>query len=100
MTAQSLIIAVAVGLVVGCTGRLLIRRGRSVPLWLPVAAGVAAAVLAAVITRMANTDQPGPTVIEVALQVLFAVIGVLLVAMTADRQPSETRWQRSGSKTR
>ncbi|MBG0565448.1 GlsB/YeaQ/YmgE family stress response membrane protein [Actinoplanes aureus] len=91
MTALSLIIAVTVGVVVGVAGRTLVRRGRTVPLWLPIAAGVAAAVLATVVARMANTARPGPTATEVVLQVLFAAAGVALVAVTADRRRGRIR---------
>ncbi|MEU4427641.1 GlsB/YeaQ/YmgE family stress response membrane protein [Actinoplanes sp. NPDC024001] len=91
MTAHSLITAVILGLVIGVAGRMLLRRSRSVPVWLPIAAGVAAAVLATVIARMANTERSGPTVVEIALQVLFALAGVTVVAITADRPPAGRR---------
>ncbi|OJF15239.1 hypothetical protein [Couchioplanes caeruleus] len=96
MTALSLIIAVTVGLVAGVTGGLQVRRSRPVPLWVPVAAGVAAAILATVIARMADSDRPGPTLVELLLQVIFAAAGVAVVAVTADRPPAGTRWERSG----
>ncbi|MEU8238330.1 hypothetical protein AB0C07_08800 [Actinoplanes missouriensis] len=98
MTAHTLILAVAVGLVVGVTGRVLLRRKRAVPGWLPVAAAMAAAVLAAVIARMANSERSGLTLFEVALQVLFAGSGVAIVAFTADRPAS--RWDRRGHEVR
>lgn len=91
MTGLSLITAVAVGAVIGLAGRFLAFRGRTVPVWLPVAAGVAAAVMATVIARMANSDRPGPTVLELVLQVLFAAAGVAVVAVTADRPASRAR---------
>jgi uncharacterized membrane protein YeaQ/YmgE (transglycosylase-associated protein family) len=90
MTALSLIIAVTVGVVAGAAGRALVRR-RSVPLWLLVAAGVAAAVLATVVARMAGVERPGPTVTEVVLQILLAAAGVALVAATADRERANGR---------
>ncbi|MFC4070295.1 hypothetical protein [Actinoplanes subglobosus] len=90
MTGQSLIIAVTVGVVLGVAGRLLAGRRRSLPLWLPPAAGVAAALLATVLTRMAATDPPTPATPEIILQVLFAAAGVTIVALTADR-PSADR---------
>ena len=102
MSALSLVTAVSVGLVLGLTGHLLIRRGRIVPLWLPPAAGVGAAVMAAVIARRANNERPAPTVAEVILEVLFAAAGVSLVAWTADRQPAGgrvTSHQRKGPMT-
>ncbi|GIF45145.1 GlsB/YeaQ/YmgE family stress response membrane protein [Actinoplanes xinjiangensis] len=85
MTGLSLIAAVSVGAVIGAAGRMLAARCRTVPVWLPLAAGVAAALLATVLTRMAATDGPGPTLVEFVLQVLFAAAGVTLVALTADR---------------
>lgn len=86
MTANSLITAVTVGLFIGVIGRLLTRRARLLPLWLPVSAAVGAAVLAAIIAERADADRPGPTVFEVILQVVFAVAGVTVVAVTADRR--------------
>lgn len=80
MTALSLVLAVAVGAAVGVTGRVLAFRDRVVPLWLPIAAGVAAAVLASVVAPV-----PGQAVIAVALQALFAAAAVTVVATTADR---------------
>ena len=87
MTAQSLITAVIVGLVIGTAGRMLLGRGRFVPLWLPVSAGVGSALLATVILRMAASGT-GPTAGEIVLQVVFAGTGVTVVARTADRLPS------------
>lgn len=78
MTAPSLLIAVTLGLLIGLAGRLLPRRARTIPLWLPAAAGVCAAVLATVILRMAVTPA------DVALQVLAATAGVAGVVLTAD----------------
>ncbi|WP_436534651.1 GlsB/YeaQ/YmgE family stress response membrane protein [Actinoplanes sp. HUAS TT8] len=85
MTASSLLTAVTIGLVIGLAGRLLPRRARSVPVWLPAAAGVGAAVLATVIVRMTVPTGAGPGAAEVALQVLFATAGVAGVVTTADR---------------
>jgi hypothetical protein len=85
MTAYSLVIAVAVGVVTGIAGRLLAGRNRVVPVWLPVAAGVAAAVLATVLIWMAAAVRPGLSKLAVTLQVLFAALGVAAVLITADR---------------
>jgi hypothetical protein len=85
MTANSLFIAVAVGVVTGVVGRLLAGRSRSVPVWLPIAAGVAAAVLATVLAWMSDAIRPGLSDLAVVLQVLFAAAGVAVVVATADR---------------
>jgi uncharacterized membrane protein (UPF0136 family) len=97
MTAQSLITAVTIGLVLGVTGRLVLRRARGLPMWLPLCAGVGAALLASVMARLAHHDGPVPAGTELAVQVLFAVAGVAVVAMTADRPP-RTHWQRRGNR--
>jgi hypothetical protein len=97
MTADSLIIAVTVGIVIGVVGRVVVCRGRAVPWWLPAAAGVAAAVLVTVVAWMADADRSGPTALEVLLQVLSAAAGVAVVAVTTERVSDETRWEpRSG----
>lgn len=85
MTGLSLISAVTVGAVIGVAGRILATRCRTVPMWLPPAAGVAAAVLATVGIRMTTVGGPGPALVEFVLQVLFATIGVTAVALTAER---------------
>lgn len=95
MTAVSLVTAVTIGLVIGLAGRFVTTHGRGAPLWLPLAVGVGAAVFATIVTRMANADRTGLTVVEVLLQVLFAGAGVALVAATADRRP-RTRYDRTG----
>ena len=97
MTGQDLITAVAVGAVVGAAGHLLLRRRRCVPWWVPLAAGVAAAVLATVLSWMAEPGRTGPTLLEIAVQVLAAVAGVTIVATTAaGTPPAVTRGQRGG----
>ncbi|MBO3744144.1 GlsB/YeaQ/YmgE family stress response membrane protein [Actinoplanes flavus] len=85
MTARSLFIAVAVGVVTGVVGRLLAGRSRSVPVWLPIAAGVAAAMLATVLAWMSDVVRPGLSDLAVVMQVLFAAAGVAIVVATADR---------------
>ncbi|MEV0902765.1 hypothetical protein [Actinoplanes sp. NPDC049802] len=85
MTAHSLIIAVAVGVVTGVAGRLFARRRRLVPVWLPISAGVAAAVLATVLTWLADAILSGLSDAAVVLQVLFAAAAVAIVVLTADR---------------
>ncbi|WP_328474399.1 GlsB/YeaQ/YmgE family stress response membrane protein [Actinoplanes sp. NBC_00393] len=96
MTAHSLIIAVTVGIVVGVAGHILTCRGRSVPLWLPPAAAVAAAVLATVIARMANASRPDLTPAEIIVQVLSAVAVVALVAVTGGPAPAGAPREHAG----
>ncbi|MFC7534077.1 GlsB/YeaQ/YmgE family stress response membrane protein [Actinoplanes sp. GCM10030250] len=85
MTAGTLAAGVVVGLVVGLAGQLLAARRRDVPLWLFLAVGVGAALLATIVALLANPGRPGPTMVDVLLQVLFAGAAVGLVAVTARR---------------
>ncbi|GAA0434854.1 hypothetical protein Aca07nite_00070 [Actinoplanes capillaceus] len=96
MTGQSLITAVVVGVAVGTVGRVVACRGRGMPLWLPPAAGVAAAVLATVLSWTADPDQAGPTLLEIGLQLVSALAAVTTVAVTAGPSRAAARWQRSG----
>lgn len=86
MTVHSLIIAVAAGALTGVTGRLLAGRRRTLPTWLPVAAGVAAAVLATVLALIAGSFRPEKPDLVIILQVLFAAVAVAAVVATADRK--------------
>ncbi|WP_127506240.1 GlsB/YeaQ/YmgE family stress response membrane protein [Actinoplanes solisilvae] len=94
MTLSSLVTALAVGVVLGLAGRSLVPAGRVVPFWVPVAVSVGAAVLATVVARLAGVDTAGVTAVEVVLQVIFASVGVALVAATADRSHSTVRGSR------
>ncbi|WP_229073600.1 GlsB/YeaQ/YmgE family stress response membrane protein [Actinoplanes sp. DH11] len=82
MSAVSLAAAVAVGLVAGLAACAPLRR-RGLPVWLPFAAGVGAAVLASIVTRLSNAERTSLTLVEVVLQVLFAAAGLAAVAVTA-----------------
>jgi hypothetical protein len=102
---------VTAGVVVGVAGRFLACRGRSVPLWLPIAAAVAAAMLATFVARMTGSDRPDPTLFEIVLQVLLTATAVAAVALTADRRqplpsggataktriPTRNRWKARGA---
>jgi hypothetical protein len=96
MTATSLISAVTVGLVLGVLARWLVAACRSVPFWLPPAAGVGAAVLATVAARLAGVDGSQVSLIEVILQLGAAGLSLSAVAATGDRQRSAGRYGRTG----
>ncbi|WP_127507812.1 GlsB/YeaQ/YmgE family stress response membrane protein [Actinoplanes solisilvae] len=85
MTLSSLVTALAVGTVLGLGGRWIVPAGRVVPVWVTLAVGIGAAVLATVVARLAGVYNPGVSLVEVVLQVIFAASGVALVAATADR---------------
>lgn len=95
MTPVSLVSAVATGLAVGLAARLT-ARGRALPVWLPPAVGIGAAMLATLVTWMADADRTGLTVAGVLFQVLAAVAAVSVVAATAERRPPAAGYRRPG----
>ncbi|GID32824.1 GlsB/YeaQ/YmgE family stress response membrane protein [Paractinoplanes brasiliensis] len=83
MTVTSLVTAVAVGVALGVAGSL-VRRG--VPFWLPLAAGVGAAVFATTVVRIAADLPSGFSLTELGLQVLLAAAAVAAVVATAEHR--------------
>ena len=96
MTISSLLTALAVGVVLGISGRFLVPAGRGVPFWVPLAVGIGAALLGTITARLAGIDTAGVSAIEVLLQTIFAGVAVALVTATADRRPSDARYDRIG----
>jgi uncharacterized membrane protein YeaQ/YmgE (transglycosylase-associated protein family) len=92
VTGTSLITAVTVGLVVGVLVRWLVPACRGVPVWLPMAVGVGAAILGTVAARLAGVDTSQVSPVELVLQVVLAGMGVGAVALTADRQAPTNRY--------
>jgi hypothetical protein len=96
MTISSLLTALAAGVALGLAGRFLVPAGRGVPFWVPLAVGIGAALLGTITARLAGVDTSGVSAVEVLLQAVFAGVAVALVAATADRRPSDARYDRIG----
>lgn len=96
MTISSLIAALVVGSVIGVGGRWLVPARRGMPGWLLFAVGVGAAALGTITARLISVDSTRVSVVEIILQVVFAGVAVTLVAVTADRRPTEDRYHRMG----
>jgi uncharacterized membrane protein YeaQ/YmgE (transglycosylase-associated protein family) len=81
MTVTGIISALVVGLIIGALGRLVVPLVRPIPIWLTIVVGIVAALLG---TMLANALEVGNTNgidwIEVLFQVVFASIGVAIVA--------------------
>ena len=90
MTVTGIITALIVGLVVGALGRLAVPHRRNIPIWLTMAVGVVAALLGAVLVRLAGINPSGFSLLELLLQVVLAAAGVALVALTS-RHHSDIR---------
>jgi uncharacterized membrane protein YeaQ/YmgE (transglycosylase-associated protein family) len=87
VTATGIITAIIVGAVIGALGRLVVPGRQSMPVWLTIVVGIAAALLGSVIAgAMGVRDTAGVDWIELFIQVVLAAIGVALVAGTYGRR--------------
>lgn len=82
MTAQGIISALIIGLIIGALGRLVVPGRQSIPIWLTMLIGVGAALLGTVIARAAGVAETSGWFdwTEIFIQVVLAAIGVALVA--------------------
>lgn len=83
MSVTGIFTALAVGLIIGALGRLVLPGKQSIPIWLTMVIGVVAALLGTVLARVVGVDETnGIDWIELAFQVGLAALGVgLAVAM-------------------
>jgi hypothetical protein len=94
MTASSLLTALAVGLLIGVTGHWIGRTTRRLPLWLPPAVGVGAALLGTIAARLAGVDSVRVSPVEVGLQIALATLAVTVVVATTERRKTGDRYDR------
>ncbi|MEU8045585.1 GlsB/YeaQ/YmgE family stress response membrane protein [Micromonospora echinofusca] len=73
--------AIIIGLVIGALGRLVVPGKQNIPIWLTLLIGVVAAILGTLVAGALGVDDTrGIDWIELAIQVIFAAIGVAVVA--------------------
>ncbi|MGC4763793.1 GlsB/YeaQ/YmgE family stress response membrane protein [Micromonospora sp. DT46] len=73
--------AIIIGLIIGALGRLVVPGKQNIPIWLTLLIGVVAAVLGTLVAGALGVDDTrGIDWIELALQVVFAAIGVAVAA--------------------
>ncbi|WP_328383493.1 GlsB/YeaQ/YmgE family stress response membrane protein [Micromonospora zamorensis] len=73
--------AILIGLVIGALGRLVVPGKQNISIWLTLAIGVIAAILGTLVAGALDVaDTSGPDWIELLIQVVFAAIGVAVVA--------------------
>jgi uncharacterized membrane protein YeaQ/YmgE (transglycosylase-associated protein family) len=78
MTIGGVFSAIIIGLVIGALGRLALPGKQKIPLWLTAVVGIVAALIgSAVVGPLRDTD--GIDWIEIVVQVVLAMIGVMLV---------------------
>ncbi len=81
MTATGVITAILIGAVIGVLGRLLLPGRQSIPIWLTVVIGIAAALLGTFFARQLGVvDTEGVDWIEILIQVVLAAAGVGVTA--------------------
>ncbi|MEU5906734.1 GlsB/YeaQ/YmgE family stress response membrane protein [Micromonospora sp. NPDC047467] len=79
--------AIIIGLIIGALGRLVVPGKQSIPIWLTLAIGVLAAILGTLVAGVFGVDDTaGVDWIELFIQVVFAAIGVSIVAGTYGRR--------------
>jgi uncharacterized membrane protein YeaQ/YmgE (transglycosylase-associated protein family) len=89
MEVGGIISAIIVGLILGVVGRALAPGRQSIPIWLTVGVGVGAALIgSAVVGSLNNTD--GWDWVELFVQVVLAVIGVMAAAALYGRGKART----------
>ncbi|GHH63485.1 GlsB/YeaQ/YmgE family stress response membrane protein [Lentzea cavernae] len=77
----SIIGALVIGLILGVLGRLFAPGKQSIPIWLTIIVGIAAAFVGTWIARLLGVeDTPGIDWIELIVQIVVAAIGVSVVA--------------------
>ncbi|MFG2110681.1 GlsB/YeaQ/YmgE family stress response membrane protein [Micromonospora sp. AP08] len=87
LTVWGIITALIVGLIVGALGRLVVPGRQNMPMWLHMLIGVGAALLGTIVARASGfANTAGIDWRELLLQVLFAAIGVALVAGVGRRR--------------
>ncbi|WP_020658728.1 GlsB/YeaQ/YmgE family stress response membrane protein [Amycolatopsis benzoatilytica] len=87
MTVTGIISALAVGLVIGALGRLVVPGKQRIPIWLTIVIGIIAAFAGSAIARSAGyANTPGFDWLELLTQVVLAAVGVSIVAGTYGRR--------------
>ena len=73
--------AIIIGLIIGVLGRLVVPGKQNIPIWLTLLIGVVAAILGTLVAGALGVDDTsGIDWIELILQVIFAAVGVAIVA--------------------
>jgi len=79
--------AIIVGLIIGALGRLVVPGRQSLPIWLTLLIGVAAALIGTFVAAAVGVDDTaGIDWIELFLQIGFAAVGVAIAAEVRRRR--------------
>ncbi|RSN37874.1 GlsB/YeaQ/YmgE family stress response membrane protein [Amycolatopsis sp. WAC 01416] len=81
MTVTGIITAIVVGLILGVLGRFFAPGKQSIPIWLTIIVGIAAAFVGTAIARgLGYADTKGFDWLELITQIVIAGLGVTLAA--------------------
>ena len=81
MEISGILTALIIGLIIGALGRLVVPGRQSMPIWLTLLIGIAAALLGTILAAAFGVaETAGVDWIELILQVVLAAIGVALVS--------------------
>jgi uncharacterized membrane protein YeaQ/YmgE (transglycosylase-associated protein family) len=81
MTVTGIITAIVVGLILGVLGRFFAPGKQSIPIWLTILVGIAAAFIGTWIARgLGYADTNGFDWLELITQIVVAAVGVALAA--------------------
>jgi len=81
MTAAGVISAIIIGAIIGALGRLVVPGRQSIPVWLTIVIGIAAALLGTWVARQVGVaDTAGVDWTEILIQIVLAAVGVALVS--------------------
>jgi uncharacterized membrane protein YeaQ/YmgE (transglycosylase-associated protein family) len=79
MTVTGIIMAIIVGLILGVVGRAIAPGKQDIPIWLTIVVGIVAALIgSAIVGPMRDTN--GVDWVELIVQIILAVIGVMAAA--------------------
>lgn len=94
MTAGGILSAIVIGLIIGALGRLVVPGRQNIPIWLMLLIGIGAALLGSAVARAGGFAETTGWIDwrELLLQVLFAAIGVALVAGIGGRRRGVGRY--------
>ena len=89
MTIGGIISAIIIGLILGVLGRMLAPGKQNIPIWLTTLVGIVAALIGTAIVGGLQ-DTKGLDWVELVVQLILAVIGVMAAAAFYHRGRSKT----------
>ncbi|MDF2711649.1 MAG: hypothetical protein K0R62_7301 [Nonomuraea muscovyensis] len=88
MTVTGIITAIVIGAIIGALARLILPGRQNIPIWLTIVVGMVAAAIGTFLARAVgiSTATSGIDWLELAVQLVVAVIGVALVVGVYSRR--------------